>query len=166
MLRGFLFDLWCVACLYGHGFKSETCRWVQCPGFVCISPRYDPLSLQPWGWEMPLPWDGEAGGCGWVVGGSLCQSSPWRSILRLCPQLERERVRALAECFPFASGLSSLTCKRSNCFHRKAVFVEWHIILRASASYFSSSSWPCAFLHPSPTNCISFNLTKWYFMTQ
>ena len=91
MLRGFLFDLWHVACLYGHGFKSEMCGWVQCPAFVCVSPRYALLWLQPLRWEMPLPWHGEAGGRAWVVGGSLCRSSPWRRVLSLRPRLEWER---------------------------------------------------------------------------
>lgn len=47
MLRGFLFDLWRLACLYGQGLKSETCGGVQCPGAVCMTQRY--ALLWPWG---------------------------------------------------------------------------------------------------------------------
>ena len=165
MLRGFLFNLWHVACLYSHGFKTEMCRWVQCPGFVCVTQRYALLSLQPWGWGNTSAM-GQGGwrmrpGCGRLS----VSVFPMRRVLSLCPRLEWEGVHMLAECFPFAAGLSLLPCKRSDCFHRKAVFVERRVILRASASYFSSSLWPvlyCILPLPNASHVISH---RWYLVT-
>lgn len=89
MLWGFLFDLWRAACLCGHGFMSETYRWVQGPGFVHISPRYALLllqhSLSPRGGKcLPCRMGRLDGGCG-LFGEAPCAGPPcaWKAC---CPQ--------------------------------------------------------------------------------
>lgn len=73
-------DLRCAASLCGHGFMSETYRWVQGPGFVHIILRYAPLLLQcplsPRGGKpLPCRVGRLDGGCGLVMGGHLCWCS-------------------------------------------------------------------------------------------
>lgn len=136
------------------------CGWVQCPGFVCITQRYAPLPLQPWGWEMPLLRDREAGGCGWLVGGFLRWSSPQWRILSLRPRLEWEGVHMLAERFPFAAGLSLLPCKRSDCFLQKSCFCRKACHPQGFSFLLFLFFTAFAFLHPPPTKCISFSLTQ------
>lgn len=80
MFRGFLFDLWRVACLCGHGFKSQMCGWGGSRGFVRVTQRSAPPGL-----GSAAAVDGEGGGRGWVGGCSLCWSSLWPRVPSLCP---------------------------------------------------------------------------------
>lgn len=151
MFRGFLFNLWRVACLCDHGFESEMCGWGGSPGFVCITQGFAPLLLQPWAGKRRCRGTGRMED---AVGlrDALC-AGLWPRVLSLHPWLEREGVHAPAERVPFGA-ISFLPCKRSDRFHRKAVYVEKHVILRVSASCLSSSLCPVLSCIPPPTKCI------------